>query len=61
VAVVNDRLAGPSRYGYGNFVGWKQLRYFYQHQAGPDVRAKCSGCGLWPGTEPEHTKGCEFA
>jgi hypothetical protein len=59
VAVVNDRIDGPSR--YGNFIGWKQLRYFYQHQAGPDVSAKCSSCGLWPGTEPAHTKGCEYA
>lgn len=61
MAIGPAKWDGPRVNHFGNFFGWKQLRYFYPTQAGPAVTKRCAECGLWEGAEPRHTNGCSSA
>lgn len=43
------------RVRYGNFEGWRQYRYFFKHENGPDTTMRCERCGCWDG---RHATGC---
>lgn len=51
-------MATGKRERHGNFEGWKQYRYLFEKQAGPDTSDRCERCGCWAGN---HAYGCRQA